>query len=370
MSFAPLSSDDTPPEGFLADNDGDDSFAALDSMAPHSFSNYTQQQQQMQQATMSTTSNNAFAQPTGSSSGNASVGSFGSSESGRIGEGRDGAGFSGVSESLFDRIRARTAEQQQMQKASQVTLPPPSMPHQHHHQQQQQQPSQSSQEQACELIVELERENNSFDAAVIGASTGAPSNQPPPNETTYSFSGPSDYSNAIQAGAPHIPTYGPSRNDVRYSSANQQQQHHQYPSSIQDKASMAFTATSETMKSLWDKGLTGVETIFATAQSKMGGGEGVGTGSGYNNNFLLREDSLEYGHATGGGGGGATATMPQPNEAAASSTNNAVSGQAYSMLSYGKTFCEDVYAFFMQLPPWGKGIVVAVLLWVLYVFKG
>ena len=79
--------------------------------------------------------------------------------------------------------------------------------------------------------------------------------------------------------------------------------------------------------------------------------------------------------------GGATSTTtttstaappPQPmqmNTSASSGQSelNQVSGQAYSMISYGKIFCEDLYGFLMQLPPLGKvGVLVVLLaLWLL-----
>ncbi len=50
--------------------------------------------------------------------------------------------------------------------------------------------------------------------------------------------------------------------------------------------------------------------------------------------------------------------------AAATTADN---GQAYSMLRYGRTFCEDLYLFFVQLPLWGKGLVVLVVLYAMYV---
>jgi len=53
-----------------------------------------------------------------------------------------------------------------------------------------------------------------------------------------------------------------------------------------------------------------------------------------------------------------------------SESNAAVSGQAYSMLSYAKTFCEDLYGFLMQLPPLGKAFVVVVLLGFWLLFRG
>ena len=55
---------------------------------------------------------------------------------------------------------------------------------------------------------------------------------------------------------------------------------------------------------------------------------------------------------------------------AVAESNAEVSGQAYSMLSYAKTFCEDLYGFLMQLPPLGKAFVVVVLLGFWLLFRG
>jgi hypothetical protein len=327
-------------QAFLSGTDNDDdNFAALDSMVPHSFNNYGQQNHAPSQMN-AVVPHSLYNNPS-----NPGATSFGSSDSdsGRVADGRE-QGFSGVSESLFDRIRARTAEQQK--QSSQSSQPLPSSVQQTAFQT-------FPQQQHSNPTMELEEDPNatkshhSFDAAIAGAASGV--EQPPPNETTYSFSGAADFSSAV----PRVPTYGPSRN-AHYISANSSQQ--PYPSSLQDKASMALNATTETMKSLW----AGAHTLVASAQSRMGqGGDGV-SGGGYNTNFLLREEGLEGGvgagraHALSG-------ELPAMNEAAGGGTLSAVSGQAYSMLSYGKTFCEDMYAFFMQLPNWGKGIVLVVL---------
>ena len=61
---------------------------------------------------------------------------------------------------------------------------------------------------------------------------------------------------------------------------------------------------------------------------------------------------------------------PPPISTSALYPETAAAGQGYSMLKYGKTFFEDVFAFLMQLPPAGKGAVCVVLLWVLYVLFG
>lgn len=93
----------------------------------------------------------------------------------------------------------------------------------------------------------------------------------------------------------------------------------------------------------------------------LSGGTNSG-GSGYNTNFLLREDGLEGG---GGGGGPSSSMASRPiqegGEGGGTTAISFVSGKAYSMISYGKTFCEDMFGFFMQLPHWGKGVVVIVL---------
>ena len=130
---------------------------------------------------------------------------------------------------------------------------------------------------------------------------------------------------------------------------------------------MALAQTGNTVKSLLGAGLNGAKTIGAMAQDKMGGGKGGERGErSYNNNFLMREDSLEEGNMMN------TATMSQPpppvSAAVASGSEAGASVQAYSMLSYGKTFCQDLFGFVMDLPPWGKGIVAVVLIWALYVF--
>jgi hypothetical protein len=219
----------------------------------------------------------------------------------------------GASGSLFDRIRARTEEQQ---KASATA-------------QQQQQQQQSS----CEPTMELEK-SNPFDAAVH-ASIGAP---PPTNtnETTYAFSGPSDFS--------HVPTYGPSRNE--YISVDNSQQYNSNLT-LKDRASSAFTSIVD-----------GAQSLVGTMQEKIGGRVATG-GGGYNTNFLLREDGLE-----GGVGATTSANMgsqQQQQKQKGGADLSFVSGKAYSMFSYGKTFCEDMIGFFLQLPHWGKGLVVLVL---------
>ncbi|KAL7540548.1 hypothetical protein ACHAXR_010891 [Thalassiosira sp. AJA248-18] len=362
-----------PPsnQAFLGSNHDQteaDDFAALDSMA------FTGTQSQFGMNTVAVTS---------------SVGSFGSNDSGRIGDGSKGGGFTGVSESLFDRIRARTAEQQKQSLSSSSSQ-----------QQQQQQPSFQEAQQSAFMSHQpssqptMEPERNAFGAhnSSNNAFDAAPTNQNNNNnnmnndnndETTYSFSASAGEDFSQQGAAPspllRVPQYGASRDDPYYAattSSNQQQQ--QQPTSIQDKASVALAQTGETMKSLWGAGVSGAQTIGGMARDKMAGGSGgggVGGERSYNNNFLLREDSLEQGNNMMD-----AATMSQQQQmqqppppvsaevVSGSETGPAVSDQAYSMLKYGKTFCEDVVGFVMQLPPWGRGVVAVVVLYALYLF--
>jgi hypothetical protein len=241
-----------------------------------------------------------------------------------------------VSGSLFDRIRARTEEQQ---KASQ------------------QQQMQSS----AEPTMEFEKPNP-FDAAVRNT-VGAANNPPAPqlqqpsmmtnnnnNETTYAFSGPSDFSS--------IPTYGPSRND--YIDGNSGQYSNYNNATWKDRASNAFTSIVE-----------GTHSLVGLMSDKMGGRVGGDGRGGYSTNFLLREDGLD-------GGVGHTAvpahttnnnTMGQQQQEGGGGGISLVSEKAYSIFSYGKTFCEDMTGFFMQLPHWGKGMVVLVaVLFVKFLF--
>lgn len=261
--------------------DDEDNFAALDSMAPNpnAFSNFGQQSAPQMSAPSSSEQ-----------------------------------GFSGGSESLFDRIRARTLEQQKQSGVlSQPAAPAPSQQH------------------ASEPTMELEKSPNSFDAAVANASSGAP----PSNETTYSFSGPSDFSSAI----PQVPNYA----NTQYASADP---NHQHPISMKDKASATFN-------SLW----SGAQTLVSSAQERMKGDQ---TGGGYSTNFLLREDGLEGGVGAAPTPMGSVAQQAINNENSEGGAMSFVSVQAYSMLSYGKTFCQDMYGFFLELPKWGKGAVVLV----------
>jgi hypothetical protein len=96
------------------------------------------------------------------------------------------------------------------------------------------------------------------------------------NETTYSFissGGGEDFSqlnsNTVNANMPHIPVYGASRDDPYYIAANNNANHqHQFHSTnnFQDKATMALVQTGETMKSLWNVGISGAQTIGAMAK--------------------------------------------------------------------------------------------------------
>eukprot|EP00578_Thalassiosira_sp_NH16_P004139 CAMPEP_0181138820 /NCGR_PEP_ID=MMETSP1071-20121207/34449_1 /TAXON_ID=35127 /ORGANISM="Thalassiosira sp., Strain NH16" /LENGTH=353 /DNA_ID=CAMNT_0023225679 /DNA_START=32 /DNA_END=1094 /DNA_ORIENTATION=+ len=339
----------------------DDDFAALDSMA------FTGSQSQFGMNTVAMNSSSgggdtSFGGRDTSFGGGSSQGASqqsgvsaqygGGGGGGAMGDGREN-GFSGVSGSLFDRIRARTAEQQKQSLSSQ---------------------SSQQQQQSSEPTMELERNsadaaNNAFDAAVANSATGAPggpSQNTSNNETTYSFSASAgeDFSQSAVVSPPRIPVYGASRDDPYYTAGGNQQQH---PSSMQDRASAALAQTGETMKSLWGAGVSGAQAIGAMAQDKMGGGGASSGGGGrsYNNNFLLGEDDLERG----------SEQRPPPVSAAVASGSDNVAGAsegqgAYSMINYGKTFCEDMFAFVMQLPTWGKGLVAAVMLWVLYVVFG
>jgi len=371
----------TPNQSFLGD-DADDDFAALDSMA------FTGTQSQSQFGMNTVT-------PSVSSGSSFGGGSNHDTNMGQISNGKDG-GFTGVSESLFDRIRARTAEQQKQSMASaQYSQVPPSQqppsqqppppPGQEAAQSSQQsafmshpQPTQPSSESTMDFendLIGMGGNNNNAFGNTTGAGMGAPpqnnhamnSN----NETTYSFSANAGEDFSQAAPAPHVPQYGPSRDDPYYAATSNQPQ--QYPTSIQDKASMALVQTGETVKSLFGAGLSGAQAIGAMAQEKMGVGRADGGGSGggrsYNNNFLLREDTLEEGNNNMMNHSAAMSQPPPPVPAAVAAGSEAgVSGQAYSMFSYGKTFCEDLFGFFMSLPHWGKAIVTIILLWMLYAF--
>jgi len=248
------------------------------------------------------------------------TGSSGSNNTGMPGQ---EGGFSGVSGSLFDRIRARTAEQQ---NPSTVSPPTPSPP--------------VSQQPSSEPTMEIENQN-AFDAAVAGASVGAAfQNQGPPantNETTYAFAAAAgeDFSAAV----PHVPQYGPSRDDPYYAASSSNPQQH-YAASIQDKTALALEQTGNTIKSIFGAGLNGARAVGALAQDKMARGRGGGGDRSYSNNFLIREDTVER-------GGAPPTNAPPPPVAGPFGSPQA---GTYSMLSYGKTFCEDLFMFVKQLP--------------------
>ncbi len=332
-------------QAFLSGNDDDDenNLAALDSMTTGSA--FMSQQMQM---------------PSGGGGMTAPT-----TEGGELGE------------SLFDRIRRRTEEQQRQQKQQQQqpTAQPPS--------------AFVSQQPSAESSMELglEREpadgiipaappttntGNAFDAAVKSVEDGSNgnNNNTTAEENTYSFTASTGEDFSFQpTAAPAVPTYGPSRNDPAYYSGSNSQQ---YPASFQEKAAMALNDAGSTIQSLFGKGMAGASTLVSSAQERMGGGDTGGRG-GYNNSFLLREDSMEQGI-------GSNNTMQQPPPAPAASqmsqseavagSSNAVSGQAYSMIAYAKTFCEDLYGFFMQLPPVGKAGVMVVLLALWLLMRG
>lgn len=242
-------------------------------------------------------------------------------------------GFSGVGESLFDRIRARTLEQQK-QKVDNPQLASANTTAQV--------AAEPSQQLLTAPTLEME---NAFDAAVGRSSGGNGENAPfsnrneNSNETTYSFasSGGEDFSRI----SPQVPTYGQSRDDPYFAANGGNSDYHV---SLQDKTTAALTSTGEAMKSLFNKGLNGAQTFMTTAQDNMNGG---GVRQEYANNFLLRDDNES----------GMPATMPQPVPPPPVNETAATSDQAYSMLQYGKTFVEDVFAFVIQLPPWGKGLL-------------
>ncbi|KAL7495410.1 hypothetical protein ACHAWT_004094 [Skeletonema menzelii] len=334
-------------QAFLSgdDDDDNDNLAALDSMTTSGMNNN-------QSAFMSQQhSGGMTAAPTNTNSG----------------------GGGELGESLFDRIRRRTEEQQRQQKE----------------QQQQQRTTAAaqsafvSQQPSAESSMELglEREpsdgiiptapppstantgKNAFDTAVQSVENRNNNNNT--TENTYSFTATTGEDFSFQPTPPSVPTYGPSRNDpAYYSGANSSQQ---YPASFQEKAAMALNDAGSTIQSLLGRGMAGASSLVTSAQERLSGGSG-GRG-GYNNNFLLREDSLEQGI-------GNSNVMQQPPPPPASSQaegvadSNVGSGQAYSMVSYAKTFCEDLYGFFMQLPPLGKAGVVVVLLALWLLMRG
>ena len=386
-------------QAFLSGNDDDDddtnNFAALDSMTSGRISNQSAFMQQQQQ----------------SNSGGGGGGGMNAPASSGGGGGEGGE----LGESLFDRIRRRTEEQQRQQKAQQqvvaqpATAPtfsqqPPAAQSSFQQQQQQQPPSEFvSQQPSAESSMELGLEREPSDGIIptnapttnTGGNAFATAVQSVENrninnnnnnstaENTYSFAASTGEDFSFQptpgVAAPYVPTYGPSRNDPAYfSGATNNNSQHQYPAaSFQDKATMALNDAGSTIKSILEKGMSGASTLVSSAQERMGGGEGGGRG-GYSNNFLLREDSMEQG---GGNNNNMMHQPPPPQQQqqqqqqmgqseAVGGESSAVSGQAYSMLSYAKTFCEDLYGFVMQLPPAGKAGVVVVMLVFWFLMRG
>jgi hypothetical protein len=346
-------------QAFLSGNDDDDdnNFAALDSMTS-GMSNHQ----------------SAFMQQQFPGNGGHGGMTAATNNNGGGGEGELG-------DSLFDRIRRRTEEQkrQQQQTAPTFSQQPSAQPSW----QQQQHPSSTfvSQQPSAESSMELglEREpsdgiipttnpRKSFDAAakfVENRNNNFNNNNTNTAENTYSFAATAGEDFSFQpAPVPSVPTYGPSRNDpAYYSGATNHSQ--QYPASFQDKAVMAMNDAGSTMKSILETVMSGASTLVSSVQERMGGGGGPGGRGRYSNNFLLREDSLEQQQGDGNSSNNNNNMMHQPplqphlgqSEAVADSN-----GQAYSMLSYAKTFCEDLYGFLMQLPPLGKAFVVVILL--------
>lgn len=343
-------------EGSLSGNDDDDNnLAALDSMTTSGMNNnqsaFMSQQQQ----------SSGVAAPTNINNNNG---------------GSEGGGGE-LGESLFYRIRRRTEEQQRQQKEQQ--------------QQQAGATTASSQQPSAESSMELglEREpsdgiippstattnmaGNAFDAAVQSVENRSNNNATATTENTYSFTATTGEDFSFQpTPAPSVPTYGPSRNDpAYYSGANNTQQ--QYPASFQEKAAMALNDAGSTIQSLFGKGMAGASSLVTSAQERMsGGGSGGGGRGGYNNNFLLREDSdgMEQGIGNNNTMMQQTAPPPPAQSEAVADSNIGSPGQAYSMVAYAKTFCEDLYGFFMQLPPLGKGAVVVVLLALWLLMRG
>jgi len=341
-------------QAFLSGNDDDDdNFAALDSMTSGMNNQSAFMSHQLPSGggmTAPTTNNN---------------GGGGGGDGGELGE------------SLFDRIRRRTEEQQRQQKQQQqqaTTQTPTVAPSAFVSQQ-------PSAESSMELGLEREPSDgivppappitntgNAFDAAVQSVDNRNNNNNNTA-ENTYSFAATTGEDFSFQPTAPAVPTYGPSRNDPSYYSGADS---HQYPASFQEKAAMALNDAGSTIQSLFGKGMAGASTLVSSAQERMGGGGGGGGRGGYNNNFLLREDSMEQGI----GRNNVMQQPPPPSAAAqmgqseAGADPSAVSGQAYSMISYAKTFCEDLYGFFMQLPPLGKAGVAVVLLALWLLMRG
>jgi hypothetical protein len=374
-----MSLESTPSEAFLGNDASEDDFASLDSMGFTSGSH-------SQQFGMNT----VLMPPSGGGGGSDYVMSTNSSTS-NIGGGvatttandeREG-GISGgaLSGSLFDRIRARTAEQQKLSNSNHsthATVAPSNQVAAQQQQRRQQQQLQYPQSSESAFMSNQQQQQPSISGEPSHQNTILANN----NETTYSFTSSGageDFSQlnsntTANANMPHIPVYGASRDDPYYIAANNNANHqHQFHSTnnFQDKATMALVQTGETMKSLWNVGVNGAQTIGAMAKDRMMGSGNNDERGGYNNNFLLRdEDNLEE-----GGGGSATMSQPPPQFHTGTTTTTTTSGgatadQAYSMLQYGKTFCEDIIGFVRQLPSWGQGIVGVIMLWLLYALFG
>ncbi len=373
-----MSLESTPSEAFLGNDSSEDDFASLDSMGFTSGSH-------SQQFGMNT----VLMPPSGGGGGNDYAMSTNSSTS-NIGGGvatttandeREG-GISGgaPSGSLFDRIRARTAEQQKLSNSNHSTHATVAPSNQVAAQQQQRQHQQ--QLQYPQSLESAFKSNQQQQPSISGEPSHQNTILANNNETTYSFTssgGGEDFSqlnsNTANVNMPHIPVYGASRDDPYYIAANNNANHqHQFHSTnnFQDKATMALVQTGETMKSLWNVGVSGAQTIGAMAKDRMMGSGNNDERGGYSNNFLLRdENNLEE------GGGSATMSQPPPqfhtgttNATTTTTSGGATADQAYSMLQYGKTFCEDIIGFVRQLPSWGQGIVGVIMLWLLYALFG
>ena len=323
-----------------------DDFAALDSMG------YT--------GTQSSGASLNFGSGAAAGGGVSSMGSGGSA----VGDGREN-GFPGVSGSLFDRIRARTAEEQQKKQQQQQqssSLPPPSTAAAaqsreapatgQSSQQHMQQPQYTQQQQPSAFASQQQRQHYGVEQPATD-----------PSETTYSFAGVGGGGEDFSPAPPRVPTYGASRSDPYYAAMGGQQQPPGQPASV-------LARTGEAAWAVLGAGLGAARSIGELARDKIGGGAaGAGGGRSYNNNFLLREDSVE------GGLGGSAASGPPPAAASAGaappgpSSEAAIgaSDQAYSMMKYAKTFCEDLFLFFMDLPTWGKVLMGLIVLWGLYI---
>ena len=124
--------------------------------------------------------------------------------------------------------------------------------------------------------------------------------------------------------------------------------------------------------SILGAGLDAARSVGAMAKDRRIGGGGGGGGGGYNDSFLRGEDRVE-----GGGGGfvppaasSSSVAPPMGGPGQTGIIGSSSSDQAYSVLGYGKTFCEDLYLFVMQLPTWGKVLVGFIVIYVLYIVFG